>query len=165
MARVAEQLVGRAGEVETLNRVLAGLEGGGPDALVLAGEPGIGKTRLAEELAALARDRGARALWGRCYEGEGAPAFWPWVEVLRAWLRHQDAEQARSALGAGAADIAQLVPELRELLPDLAEPPALESSQARFRLFDSMATLLTRAAGAIGADARVPLLILLDDLH
>ncbi len=51
--------------------------------MLLAGEPGIGKTRTAEELARVARERGAQVLVGRCFEGEGAPAFWPWVQVLR----------------------------------------------------------------------------------
>ena len=52
--------------------------------VLLVGEPGIGKTRTAEELATYARVRGARVLWGRCHEGEGAPAYWPWVQALRA---------------------------------------------------------------------------------
>src|SRR5262249_4957556 len=127
--------------------------------VLLVGEPGIGKTRLAEELTDLARERGARALWGRCYEGEGAPALWPWVEILRAWLRRCEPDVARAALGPGAADIAQVVPEVRRLLPDLPEPPTLEPAQARFRFFDAVAAFFAQAGVA------QPLVLILDDLH
>ncbi|HXQ24670.1 MAG TPA: AAA family ATPase [Candidatus Acidoferrales bacterium] len=58
--------------------------------VLLSGDPGIGKSRTAEEVAAYARGRGARVLWGRCYESDGAPPFWPWVQVLRAALSAVD---------------------------------------------------------------------------
>ena len=109
---------------------------------LLVGEPGIGKSRLAEELVAHARARGARVLVGRCWEAGGAPAYWPWVQSLRAYVRDSDAAALRSQLGAGAADLAQIVPELRERFPDLPEPPALESEGARFRLFDATVEFL-----------------------
>ena len=83
----SNSFVGRGPELATLAVGIDGAIAGRGGMVLLAGEPGIGKTRLAEELADLARARGVRALWGRCYEGEGAPAFWPWVEILRAWLR------------------------------------------------------------------------------
>ncbi len=152
--------VGRGHELAALDERLAVAAQGQGGVVLLAGEPGIGKTRLAEELAALAHARGARALWGRCYEGEGAPAFWPWVEILRAWLRRCDPDTARTALGPGAAVIAQLVPDVRRLVPDLPEPLELDPAQARFRLFDAIAAFL----GEAGA-AQPPLLLILDDLH
>ena len=127
--------------------------------MLLAGEPGIGKTRLAEELAAQASARGALVLWGRCWEGEGAPAFWPWVQVVRAYVQTADPAALRQDMGAGAADIAQLVPAVRERLPDLPTPPTTEPEAARFRLFDSLTGFLRTAA------ARRPLLLVLDDLH
>ena len=86
-------LVGREREFATLTARLDRAIAGQGGIVLVAGEPGIGKTRLAEELAATARERGARVLWGRCYEGEGAPAFWPWVEVLRA-ARDESAAEA-----------------------------------------------------------------------
>ena len=67
------------------------------------GEPGIGKSRLAEELAARARARGARVLVGRCWEAGGAPAYWPWVQALRAYVRETEPAALRAQLGAGAA--------------------------------------------------------------
>ena len=63
--------------------------------------------------------RGARVLVGRCWEAGGAPAYWPWVQALRAYVRGRDPEALREPARAGAADLAQLLPELRELLPDL----------------------------------------------
>ena len=112
-------------------RELAELSGGLEDALagrgrlvLLVGEPGIGKSRLTEELVTNARARGARVLVGRCWEAGGAPAYWPWVQSLRAYVRDADAETLRSQLHPSAADLVQIVPELRELLPGQSEPLA-----------------------------------------
>jgi DNA-binding winged helix-turn-helix (wHTH) protein/tetratricopeptide (TPR) repeat protein len=127
--------------------------------MMLVGEPGIGKTRTAEELASEARRRGALVGDGRCYEGEGVPAFWPWVQVLRALVASLPVARLKEQLGAGAPDIAPLVPELRKRFPDLPEPDAVESEHARFRLFDSVSTFLHNASRAR------PLVLFLDDLH
>jgi DNA-binding SARP family transcriptional activator len=126
---------------------------------LLVGEPGIGKSRMAEELIAEARARGARVLAGRCWEAGGAPAYWPWVQSLRPYFRDTDAESLRSQLRGGAAEVARLFPELRDLLADLPSAPPFESEGARFRLFDSMTAFLKRAA------AGRPLVLVLDDLH
>ena len=98
--------VGRTGELAALTTDLDAAVGGRGGVVLLAGEPGIGKTRLAEELAARAMARGAVVLWGRCWEGAGAPAFWPWVQVIRGYLQGQaeDLVSLRHDLGAGAAD-------------------------------------------------------------
>jgi DNA-binding CsgD family transcriptional regulator len=156
---VTTPFVGREAELAALSADLDAGVGGRGGVVLLAGEPGIGKTRLAEELAAQARARGALVLWGRCWEGEGAPAFWPWVQVVRAYIKAADSAGLRRDMGAGAADIAQLVPAVRDCLPDLPAPPPMEPEAARFRLFDSLAGFLRAAA------ARRPLLLVLDDLH
>jgi predicted ATPase len=156
---VATPFVGREAELAGLTADLEATLAGRGGVVLLAGEPGIGKTRLAEELATAAAARGALALWGRCWEGEGAPAFWPWVQIIRAHVQAADPAALRQEMGAGAADIAQLVPALRERLPDLPAPPPTEPKAARFRLFDSLAGFLRAAA------ARRPLLLVLDDLH
>ena len=128
--------------------------------VMLVGEPGIGKTRTAQELATIAERQGAQTLWGRCYEGEGAPPYWPWVQPIRTYVQHTDAERLRSEMGPGAADIAEIVPEVRDKLPDLEPPPSLASPEsARFRLFDSITTILKRAAQT------QPLVLVLDDLQ
>lgn len=75
--------VGRALELRVLLTALEAADQGSGGAVLLVGEPGIGKTRMTEELSAHARAQGAWVLWGRCYEGDGAPAFWPWVQIIR----------------------------------------------------------------------------------
>ncbi|MEE9285691.1 MAG: AAA family ATPase, partial [Dehalococcoidia bacterium] len=127
--------------------------------LMLVGEPGIGKTRTSEEFATYAGLRNSQVLWGRCYEGEGAPAYWPWVQVVRSYVHDRDPQELMSEMGPGAADIAQVVSAVRERLPGLPEPPALEPEQARFRLFDSITTFLKNASN------RQPIVLVLDDLH
>jgi len=87
----------------------------GEGALVMVvGEPGIGKTRTAEELAELARRDGARVLPGRCYEGEWAPPYGPFVEAIEAYARVVTPEELRADLGFGAPPLTRLVPSLRE---------------------------------------------------
>jgi DNA-binding CsgD family transcriptional regulator len=156
---VTTPFVGREGELVALTADLDAAVAGRGGVVLVGGEPGIGKTRLAEELAAQATARGALVLWGRCWEGEGAPAFWPWVQVVRAYVQTADPTALRREMGAGAADIAQVVPAVRALLPDLPAPPPIEPEAARFRLFDSLAGFLRAAA------AHRRLLLVLDDLH
>ena len=150
--------VGREPELAELSACLEAAIAGHGRLVLLVGEPGIGKSRLAEELTAQARIRGARVLVGRCWEAGGAPAYWPWVQSLRTYVEESAPEALRAQLGPGAADVAQIVPELRERLPDLAEP-VLEGEGARFRLFDYAARFLKNAASAR------PLVLVLDDLH
>jgi tetratricopeptide (TPR) repeat protein len=126
---------------------------------LVSGEPGIGKSRLAEELAVRARAAGAHVLVGRCWEAAGAPAYWPWVQALRGHVRESEPAALRSQLDAGAAELAQILPELRELLPGLPDPAPGESEGARFQLFDAAAAFLRSASQTR------PLLLVLDDLH
>ena len=145
--------------METLTAALDDSLAGRGRVVMLAGEPGIGKTRIAEELAGLAEQRGARVLWGWCYEQEGAPPYWPWVQPVRSYINATDPELLRVQMGPGAADIAEVIPEVRNQLPDLEPPPALDPNQARFRLFDSIAALFKSASQA------QPLMLVLEDLH
>jgi len=126
---------------------------------LLSGEPGIGKSRLADQLAAQARIDGLRVLVGRCWDDAGAPAYWPWVQVIRSLLRATDDATLRRQLGSGASDVAQMVPELREQFSDLPASIDTESESARFQLFDSATMFLRRAS----EDTRM--LIIIDDLH
>jgi DNA-binding SARP family transcriptional activator len=150
------------GRERELAELVAGLDdafAGSGRLFLLAGEPGIGKSRLADEVIRQARARGARVLVGRCWEAGGAPAYWPWVQSLRAYVRGAEPDALRAQLGAGAADLAQFLPELRERFPDLPEPPSMESEAARFRLFDAAAEFVRRAS-----ESR-PIVLVLDDLH
>ncbi len=125
---------------------------------MIGGEAGIGKSRLADELARDARARGARVVWGRCWEAGGAPAYWPWTQVLRSLLHDRDDLDPRSFRGAGASSLLALIPEQRE--PSLVPTtPAAESEGARFQLFDAIAWLLREASRP------QPAVMVLDDLH
>ena len=147
-------------------RELAELRGGFDDAVagrgrffLVVGEPGIGKTRLVDELAREAIERGGLALWGRCWEGGGAPAYWPWMQVLRAYLRGTHGERP-TVVGPGAPYLAHFVPELGDESPGRAASSiALESEHARFYLFDAAATFLKQAA------ERTALVVVIDDLQ
>ncbi len=127
--------------------------------VLLTGEPGIGKTALAREFVEHASARGAAWVWGSCWDGGGAPAYWPWVQVGRALSRRADLGALRDALGESAPWVARLLPELAGTLGAPAQPSELDTDQARFRLFDALATLL-----AVVAEQR-PLVVVLDDLH
>jgi hypothetical protein len=151
--------VGRAAETAELRGALDEALAGRGRLVLLAGEPGIGKTRTVEELGTYAQLRGAEVLWGRCYEGEGAPPYLPWTQIVRAYVRDRDPESLQAELGAWAPDIAHVVPELRGRLPGLGETSAPESEQARFRVFESVCALLGNAS------RRRPLVVVLDDLH
>jgi predicted ATPase len=151
--------VGRERELDHLRDGLEEALAGGGRLLLVVGEPGIGKTRTAEELATYARVRGAKVHWGRCHEGEGAPAYWPWAQAIRSYVRDADPVALAWEIGQGAGDIAQLAPEVRERLGEVPEPPPLDPDEARFRLFDSVATFLASASRSR------PLVLVLDDLH
>jgi DNA-binding SARP family transcriptional activator len=155
----ASDFVGREREMGELEAALERARSGSGSTYLIGGEPGIGKSRLADEVAELARGREARVLWGRCWEAGGAPAYWPWVQALRAYITDVEAESLRARLGPRGSEVAQLLPELRERFPDLPVPASPESEGARFRLFDATGDFIKRAAD----DA--PLVLVLDDLH
>ncbi|HLH28550.1 MAG TPA: AAA family ATPase, partial [Acidimicrobiales bacterium] len=162
--------VGREEEVERLRTAFEKAAAGRGHLVLLEGEAGIGKTRIANELATYAASRGAEVLVGRCYEGGGAPAYWPWIQVIRTYVRRHDPALMAEEMGPGAQDIAQMDPELSRRLAAViaaqgprsaegSEPVAPDPRQERFRLFDSIATFLR------GAAANQPILIVLDDLQ
>jgi DNA-binding SARP family transcriptional activator len=158
-ARRSAAFVGRERELSELAGALHDAVGGQGRLCLLTGEPGIGKSRIAEELARHARPEGAQVLVGRCWEAGGAPAFWPWVQSLRSYVRGNDRDGLVGELGPGAAEVAAILPELRERIPGLHPPAAPKSEGARFRLFAATAEFLRRAS-----DKR-PLVLILDDLH
>jgi DNA-binding SARP family transcriptional activator/tetratricopeptide (TPR) repeat protein len=152
--------VGRDRELERLRVAADDALAGRGKLVMLVGEPGIGKTQTAIELSRYAVGRGALVLWGRCYEREGAPSYWPWVQAIRAYVAVCDQDRLRAELGGRAATLAELVPELRERFPELEPPPVLaDEKQARFRLLDSLTSFLKRIAD------HQPLVLVVDDLH
>jgi class 3 adenylate cyclase/tetratricopeptide (TPR) repeat protein len=151
--------VGRESERAKLRRLLDQAVRGQGALVMIGGEPGVGKTRLAEELAAEARQRGVLTWTGHCYEMEGAPPYIPFVEMLEATARIVPREAFREALGDAAPEVAKLMPELRRLFPDIGPPLELPPEQERRYLFNSVQEFLERAA-------RVqPLFLVWEDLH
>lgn len=125
----------------------------------LVGEAGIGKTRLMTETARLATGRGCRVLWSQMIEDPVAPPYLPWLLLLRDCLQQVDDDTLRADLGSGAADVADLVPELRDRLQLPASRPSTDSSVARYQLFDSVTRFLLAVA------RRQPVVLLLDNVH
>ena len=159
-SRLAEAVfVGREREMQALLRYLEAAVAGQGRLVFLTGEAGIGKTRTALEFATLARSQGAHVLIGRGIEDTGAPPFWPWVQMVRTYLATQEPDVIRTAIGRGAADIAQVIPDVKACLSDLPTLPALAPEHARFRFFESFTTFLAMAAVAS------PLVLILDDLQ
>ena len=160
MAAATEVFVGRHHELAALCAALDEACAGSGRLALIAGEPGIGKTRTAMELTAHATNRDARIVWGRCHEEAGAPPYWLWVQILRAVAAEREVDKLRADLDAGATDIADIVPDIRARLPGLDSPIALsDPSETRFRLFGSIARFL------INASRHQSLVLVLDDLH
>ncbi len=156
----SRSFVGRRREIVELSSSLDDAIAGRGRLFLISGEPGIGKTRLAEEISNHASARGMRVAWGRCWEGGGAPAYWPFIQILRACVEDLNSEHLKALLGSGANEIARLVPEIKLSLPYLEETKtATDSESARFLLFDAVATLLKNVARS------EPLLVVVDDLH
>ena len=154
----AEALVGRASALEALRTAWSDVASGQGRVALVCGEPGIGKSRLAEAIAAELRGRGAAVAIGRCDEAEGAPPFWLWVEVLRDLAGAFDLCGLASRLGPAARELDDLVPELAcNAAGGVGAAPSGESD--RSLLFEAVSRLLA----LVGAER--PLVLVLEDLH
>ncbi len=152
-------MVGRDSEREAVQASLDQIGAGQGQLLLISGEPGIGKTRLAVEGVEHARERGIVAYWGHCFEWAGTPAYWPWIEILRDVIESHDPDVLRNCLDQNAPLIAQIVPELNEIVPDLPAVEPMNPEQARFRLFDGVTRLLMQLSRT------QPLVLVFEDLH
>ncbi len=150
VARVAE----RARLLAAWERARAGVQ----HMVAIGGEPGIGKTRLAAELARDAHTDGAVVLHGRADEDLAAP-YKPFIEALTHHVRHVDPDDLRRQLGTEGRELFRLLPGLAERLPDLGLPTRSEPEAERFLLFEAMSAFMRR----LSADA--PIALVLDDLH
>jgi DNA-binding SARP family transcriptional activator/class 3 adenylate cyclase len=146
-------LVGRAEELARLCELWSRTPGG-PRAVFVAGEPGIGKTRLAAELAATARADGALVLYGCCDEGLAVP-YQPFVAALHRYIDAIGPDHVRGAVEGLSPDLARLLPGLDGLGDAVRADPETE----RWRLFEAVAALLEAAT------REQPALLVLDDLH
>jgi ATP/maltotriose-dependent transcriptional regulator MalT len=142
---VRGDFVGRREEQRRLEAALAEASAGSGRVVLLAGEPGIGKTRMAQELAAHAEGRGMRVLWGLSQDGDAAPPYWPWVEALRG-------------LSTASGNVVSFLTD-PEHKPDGLSTFADSPRSVRFAQFDAVASFLSAAS-----DER-PIVMVLDDLH
>ncbi len=156
---VRDRLVGRRLELEKAmgewQRVIAGES----RALVISGEPGIGKTRLAREIIKTVQNEGVNRLTGGCYEFEATTPYLPVAEALREWVNKQEPDKLRAQLGQTASELVKLAPEIEvKLGPQDANPP-LSPQEERYRLFDYIARFFKNLADEHG------LVLFVDDLH
>ncbi|HEY7051245.1 MAG TPA: BTAD domain-containing putative transcriptional regulator [Mycobacterium sp.] len=152
----AGPFVGRGQELQTLLSAWQTALVGGTRAALIAGEPGVGKTRLAGEWSRQAYEQGAVVLYGRCDEDLGAP-YQPFAEALRALVPSLGATRLRGLRGVEA--LLALVPGLTDVMPDLAAPTRADPDTERYALFDAVVALLEVASSS------APVVLVLDDLH
>jgi DNA-binding CsgD family transcriptional regulator len=152
--------VGRQQDLALLRARLGKAISGEGQVVAIAGEPGIGKTRIAQVLAHDAGERAVAVLWGRCHEEPGSPPYWPWVQVLREYVTGHDIDTVRGAFGPSASELTGIVPQLAERMPFIpVTPTPSDAAQARFRVFEAVLASFKRAANA------EPLLLVLDNVH
>jgi DNA-binding CsgD family transcriptional regulator len=152
-------LIGRSRELVVLAGGLAAAGQGQAQVVLLAGEPGIGKSRLLHELAARAQAAGATVLRGGASDAEGMPPYLPFLEALGRYIRSTPVDELRSQAGDVAPILAGILPELAQRLGSLSATYPLPPEQGRLRLWESAGALL----GAIAETA--PTVLILDDLH
>lgn len=151
--------VDREHEMEQLSALCAAALHGERQIVLLDGPPGIGKTRTAAEIARAARSLGFECHEGRTHEGDGAPPFWPWTQILRSWIAAHGAPSFDALAGADrTALLSALEPEWTKPVED-ARLESAASDQARFRILDCALRFFARTA------EQRPLLLVLDDLH
>ena len=147
------RFVGRERELERLRGALFAALEGKPQLFLISGDAGIGKTRLAEEVAVAAADAGFHLAFARCAEEPGAPEYWPWVQIVR-----ELASLSSPAVGT-AAELSSILPGLEPQNVPATGPHTLTPAQAQFRFFDAICGFLTEASRSHR------LAIVFDDLH
>ncbi len=157
--RRRSDFVGRAVELDRVQRAVDGAFGGHGSLVLLAGEPGIGKTRLAERAGEYAAMRGGQILLGHCHETEAGIPYLPFVEAIRQHVMRRPDDALREELGSAGPDVARLVSEITQRLPEVRPAPSIDPEQERYRVFDAAATFL------VNASRETPLVLVLDDLH
>ena len=151
-------LAGRVEETEALRQALKSAASGERRVTFLAGEPGIGKTRLSCELAVDAHADGAVVLYGRCDEELSVP-YQPWVEALSHLLDAAPDDLVEEAVGLHGPELALLSPVVRRRYPEVPEASSTDPETERYRLLQAVTATLSSVAG------QAPVVVVLDDLH
>jgi hypothetical protein len=151
--------VGRAAELARMRALVERVRGGAGAAVLIAGEAGVGKSRLAREIGNEVQQLGFGVLRGHCLDMDGAPPYQPLIEQIDQAARNVPAADLRETLGENAPELAKLMPELRQLFPDIAEPIALPPEQERRYLLHGVGEFIDRASRPN------PLMLTFEDLH
>jgi predicted ATPase len=159
---LAEQtaFVGRKSERSTIRAAIDRALTGHGSVVMLAGGPGVGKTRLAMEMAEYASRAGFRYLVGHCYERDEPFPFLPFAEILESGLAQAPSrDDFRRQMGANAPELAQIAPSLRRVFPDIPQPLKLPPEQQHRHLFQSV------SEGLANASRTLSYVLILEDLH
>src|SRR5262249_44984022 len=145
-------------ELQALSAAWERARQGSRRTVLIAGEPGIGKTSLVGELAVGAAGEGAIVLYGRCDEDVGF-AFQPFVEALRSYVASRPPDLVREQVGRRGPELARVLPELAELMPGTTAPARADAALDQYLMFEAVIGFLA------GISRERPLLLVLDDLH
>jgi DNA-binding CsgD family transcriptional regulator len=156
---VCPVLIGRAPQLDALERRIALARDEHGQVALIVGEAGIGKSRLVAETRARAVEHGFAIFQGRCFEPDRALPYAPLLDLLRAFLAAHIVDEIADALGSSAAELAKLLPKLADILPNSIPNPILAPEQEKRRCFQALTQFFTRSA------TRQPLLIIIEDLH
>jgi tetratricopeptide (TPR) repeat protein len=152
--------VGRESEGRAIRAVIDRARGGHGSIVMLYDGPGVGKTRLAMEMAEYASHLGFRCSMGRCYERDEPVPYVPFAEIIESNLAQAASpDDYRRRMGDNAAELAQIAPRLRRIFPDLPKPLELPPAQQRHYLFQSVSEMMARSAQTLSQ------LYILEDLH
>ena len=155
-------LINRVEEMKLLKEAVDRTVQGEGGLVFLYGEAGIGKTRLARELRAYAHLRGMQVLYGRCpalFRMDGVPPYILWKEVIKDYLETCNSEQLYRVIGFYPAEVAKLVPEIRQRLATIPQSFPISPEQEQNRLFEAVSQFMTNIS------KETPLLVVLDDLQ
>jgi len=154
------RFIGRDDEVSHMRERLEAAVRGRGSVILLAGDAGVGKTRLVSELAIYAQDRGFEVLMGRAYEAEGMPPYLPLVEALNQYIKKRSPDELKADLTGGAVYLGQLLPRMREISGvDAVQTLGLTPEAERQQLFEGI------SAFVLNITERRPVMLALDDLH
>ena len=152
--------VGRESELRTIRAAIDRALTGHGSVVMLAGGPGVGKSRLAMEMAEYASRIGFRCSVGHCYERDEPVPYLPFAEIIESSLAQAASlDDYRRRMGENAAELAQIAPSLRRVFPDIPQPLDLPPAQKRRHLFQSVSDTMGRAAQTRSQ------LYIVEDLH